>query len=198
MNVGAIGHIDHGKRTLTAAIRVLAEKIGGRGTELRRVDNAPGEGARDDDRGLAHRVRDPEPPLRPRRLPRPRRLHQEHDHRRGADGRRHPRNLAADGPMPQTREHMLLARQVGVPYIVVFLNKVDLVDDPELIELVELEELLVVDHVDLVEEHDECGPPTWRASRMCSRVCGIGLSAAPTTRDTAPSVCTAPVIMFLT
>ena len=72
-------------------------------------------------------------------MPGSRRLHQEHDHRRRPDGRRDPRGVAADGPMPQTREHVLLARQVGVPYIVVALNKCDMVDDPELLDLVELE-----------------------------------------------------------
>ena len=106
-----------------------------------RVDRqrAGGEGARDHDQHVARRVRDGQPSLRARRLPRPRRLHQEHDHGSRPDGRRDPRGLAADGPMPQTREHILLARQVEVPYIVVFLNKADMVDDPELLELVEME-----------------------------------------------------------
>jgi hypothetical protein len=77
------------------------------------------KGPRDHDRGGAHRVRDRQAALRARGLPGPRRLHQEHDHRRGADGRRHLVVAATDGPMPQTREHVLLARQVGVPCIVV-------------------------------------------------------------------------------
>ena len=68
-----------------------------------------------------------------------RRLHQEHDHGCGSDGRCDPGGSAADGPMPQTREHVLLARQVGVPYIVVCAEQVDMVDDDELLELVELE-----------------------------------------------------------
>jgi len=70
---------------------------------------------------------------------RPRRLHQEHDHRGGPDGRGDPGGGGHRRPMPQTREHILLARQVGVPYIVVYLNKCDAVDDPELLDLVELE-----------------------------------------------------------
>src|SRR6185437_13627241 len=82
---------------------------------------------------------DRQAPLRPCGLPWSRRLREEHDHRRCPDGRGHPVVSAADGAMPQTREHILLARQVGVPYIVVFLNKADMVDDPELLELVEVE-----------------------------------------------------------
>src|ERR671930_525381 len=115
LNVGTIGHIDHGKTTLTAAItKVLAEKVGGT-TAVRSfesIDNAPEE----KQRGIKIMIT-------------------------GAaqmDGAILVVS-AADGPMPQTREHILLARQVEVPYIVVFLNKADMVDDPELLELVEME-----------------------------------------------------------
>jgi elongation factor Tu len=140
VNIGTIGHVDHGKTTLTAAItKCLAEKGGGLHAVRPDRQGPRGARARHHHRHRARRVRDREPPLRARRLPGPRRLHQEHDHRCRPDGRRDPRRLAADGPMPQTREHILLARQVGVPYIVVYLNKVDMVDDPELLELVEME-----------------------------------------------------------
>ena len=141
VNIGTIGHIDHGKTTLTAAItKVLAEQ--GTNTAYRdfdSIDKAPDEPSAASRSHDARRVRDGEPALRPRRLPRSRRLHQEHDHgRRQMDGAILVVS-AADGPMPQTREHVLLARQVNVPSIVVALNKADMVDDPELLELVELE-----------------------------------------------------------
>ena len=141
VNVGTIGHVDHGKTTLTAAITtILASKFGGEAKAYDQIDAAPEEeGARHHHQHRARRIRDRQPPLRARRLPRARRLREEHDHRRGADGRRHPGGAAADGPMPQTREHILLARQVGVPYIIVFMNKCDMVDDAELLELVEME-----------------------------------------------------------
>ena len=101
VNVGTIGHIDHGKTTLTAAItKVLAEQ--GTGTPFTSFDSdrqgSGGEGARNHDRHGARRVRDGEPPLRPRRLPGPRRLHQEHDHGRRPDGRRDPRRLGRRRP----------------------------------------------------------------------------------------------------
>jgi elongation factor Tu len=142
-NVGTIGHIDHGKTTLTAAItKVLSDKSGG-DTEARsfeEIDNAPEEKERGITIATSH-------------------VEYETDNRHYAhvDCPGHAdyvKNMitgaaqmdgailvvsAADGPMPQTREHILLARQVGVPYIVVFLNKVDMVDDPELLELVEEE-----------------------------------------------------------
>ena len=108
VNVGTIGHIDHGKTTLTAAItKVLAEKGGGRGEELRGDrQRSRGEGARDHDRDLARRVRDGEPPLRARRLPGPRRLRQEHDHGRRPDGRRDPGRLGRRRPdAPDARAH---------------------------------------------------------------------------------------------
>jgi elongation factor Tu len=142
LNVGTIGHIDHGKTTLTAAItKVLNENFGG--TEVRSfesIDNAPEEKAR----GITIATSHVEYQTANR--------HYAHVDCPGhAD---YVKNMitgaaqmdgailvvsAADGAMPQTREHILLARQVGVPYIVVFLNKADMVDDPELLELVEVE-----------------------------------------------------------
>jgi elongation factor Tu len=142
VNVGTIGHVDHGKTTLTAAItKVLAEKVGG--IEVRSfdsIDKAPEERERGITIATAHVEYSTE------------KRHYAHVDCPGhAD---YIKNMitgaaqmdgailvvsAADGPMPQTREHILLARQVGVPYIVVFLNKADMVDDPELLELVELE-----------------------------------------------------------
>src|SRR5438309_2169768 len=133
-NVGTIGHVDHGKTTLTAAItKVLAESGGATFTAYDQIDKAPEEKARGITIATAHR-------------------HYAHVDCPGhAD---YVKNMitgaaqmdgailvvsAADGPMPQTREHILLARQVGVPSLVVYMNKTDMVDDPELIELVELE-----------------------------------------------------------
>jgi len=141
VNVGTIGHIDHGKTTLTAAITtVLAEKMGGEARSFAEIDNAPEE----KERGITIATSHVEYQTEAR--------HYAHVDCPGhAD---YVKNMitgaaqmdgailvvsAADGPMPQTREHILLARQVGVPYIVVFLNKVDMVDDEELIELVEEE-----------------------------------------------------------
>jgi elongation factor Tu len=142
VNVGTIGHIDHGKTTLTAAItKVLAEKYGG--TEVKsfdQIDNAPEEKARGITIATSHVE-----------YQTPNRHYAHVDCPGHAD---YVKNMitgaaqmdgailvvsAADGAMPQTREHILLARQVGVPYIVVFLNKADMVDDPELLELVEVE-----------------------------------------------------------
>jgi elongation factor Tu len=142
VNVGTIGHIDHGKTTLTAAItKVLNERFGG--TEVRSfesIDNAPEEKARGITIATSHVEYET-----------PNRHYAHVDCPGHAD---YVKNMitgaaqmdgailvvsAADGAMPQTREHILLARQVGVPYIVVFLNKVDMVDDPELLELVEVE-----------------------------------------------------------
>jgi elongation factor Tu len=141
VNVGTIGHIDHGKTTLTAAItNVLAEKTGGEARSFDEIDNAPEEKERGITIATSH-------------------VEYESDKRHYAhvDCPGHAdyvKNMitgaaqmdgailvvsAADGPMPQTREHILLARQVGVPYIVVFLNKADMVDDEELLELVEVE-----------------------------------------------------------
>jgi elongation factor Tu len=141
VNVGTIGHVDHGKTTLTAALtKVMAAKHGGTFMAYDQIDKAPEEKARGITIATAH-------------------VEYESDKRHYAhvDCPGHAdyvKNMitgaaqmdgailvvsAADGPMPQTREHILLARQVGVPYIVVFMNKADMVDDKELLELVELE-----------------------------------------------------------
>src|SRR3972149_7019271 len=141
VNVGTIGHVDHGKTTLTAAMTmVLAKKYGGDVRSYDQIDAAPEEKARGITINTAHVEYETE------------RRHYAHVDCPGhADYIKNMITGAAqmdgavlvvgadDGPMPQTREHILLARQVGVPYIVVYLNKVDMVDDPELIELVELE-----------------------------------------------------------
>ncbi len=141
VNVGTIGHIDHGKTTLTAAItKVLGEKFGGQTKSFEEIDNAPEEKQRGITIATSHVEYETE------------NRHYAHVDCPGhAD---YVKNMitgaaqmdgailvvsAADGPMPQTREHILLARQVGVPYIVVFLNKADMVDDEELLELVEVE-----------------------------------------------------------
>src|SRR5438045_3549968 len=141
VNVGTIGHIDHGKTTLTAAItKVLAERGGGEAVAFDQIDKAPEERQRGITINTAHVEYETEA------------RHYAHVDCPGhAD---YIKNMitgaaqmdgailvvsAADGPMPQTREHILLARQVEVPYIVVALNKADMVDDEELLELVELE-----------------------------------------------------------
>ena len=141
VNVGTIGHVDHGKTTLTAAITtVLAKHYGGAARAFDQIDNAPEEKARGITINTSHVEYDT-----------PTRHYAHVDCPGHAD---YVKNMitgaaqmdgailvvsAADGPMPQTREHILLARQVGVPRIAVFLNKEDQVDDPELIELVEME-----------------------------------------------------------
>jgi elongation factor Tu len=141
VNVGTIGHVDHGKTTLTAALtHVLAKKYGGEAKNYDQIDAAPEEKARGITINTAHVEYETA------------KRHYAHVDCPGhAD---YVKNMitgaaqmdgailvvsAADGPMPQTREHILLARQVGVPYIVVFLNKADMVDDAELLELVEME-----------------------------------------------------------
>ena len=141
VNVGTIGHVDHGKTTLTAALtKVMAEKMGGEVKAFDEIDNAPEEKARGITISTSHVEYESEA------------RHYAHVDCPGhAD---YVKNMitgaaqmdgailvvsAADGPMPQTREHILLSRQVGVPYIVVFLNKADMVDDEELLELVEME-----------------------------------------------------------
>ena len=141
VNVGTIGHVDHGKTTLTAAIStVLSKKFGGEAKNYAAIDNTPEEKAR----GITINTSHVEYETNGR--------HYAHVDCPGhAD---YIKNMitgaaqmdgailvvaASDGPMPQTREHILLARQVGVPYIVVFLNKCDIVDDEELLELVEME-----------------------------------------------------------
>ena len=141
VNVGTIGHVDHGKTTLTAALTtILAEKFGGSAKAYDQIDNAPEEKARGITINTSHVEYETET------------RHYAHVDCPGhAD---YVKNMitgaaqmdgailvvsAADGPMPQTREHILLARQVGVPYIIVFMNKCDMVDDAELLELVEME-----------------------------------------------------------
>ncbi|MFC3626472.1 elongation factor Tu [Vogesella amnigena] len=141
VNVGTIGHVDHGKTTLTAAITtILSKKFGGEAKDYSQIDSAPEEKAR----GITINTAHVEYETATR--------HYAHVDCPGhAD---YVKNMitgaaqmdgailvcsAADGPMPQTREHILLSRQVGVPYIIVFLNKADLVDDAELLELVEME-----------------------------------------------------------
>src|SRR5215210_4413083 len=129
MNVGTIGHVDHGKTTLTAAITsVLAAKFGGTARAYDQIDAAPEEKARGITINTAH-------------VDCPGHADYVKNMITGAaqmDGAILVCS-AADGPMPQTREHILLARQVGVPNIIVFLNKCDMVDDAELLELVEME-----------------------------------------------------------
>jgi len=141
VNVGTIGHVDHGKTTLTAAITtILTKKFGGEAKDYAAIDSAPEERARGITINTAHVEYETET------------RHYAHVDCPGhAD---YVKNMitgaaqmdgailvcsAADGPMPQTREHILLSRQVGVPYIIVFLNKADMVDDKELLELVEME-----------------------------------------------------------
>jgi elongation factor Tu len=141
INVGTIGHVDHGKTTLTAAITmILAKKYGGEAKSFAQIDSAPEEKARGITINTSHVEYETE------------KRHYAHVDCPGhAD---YVKNMitgaaqmdgailvvsAADGPMPQTREHILLARQVGVPYIVVYMNKADMVDDAELLELVEME-----------------------------------------------------------
>src|SRR4028118_1378035 len=141
VNIGTIGHVDHGKTTLTAAItKVLASKGQAQFMAYDQIDKAPEEKARGITINTAHVEYETA------------KRHYAHVDCPGrAD---YVKNMitgaaqmdgailvcsAADGPMPQTREHILLARQVNVPYIVVFMNKVDMVDDPELLDLVELE-----------------------------------------------------------
>ncbi len=156
VNVGTIGHVDHGKTTLTAAItQVLAEKYGGEVKAFADIDNAPEERERGITIATAHVE-----------------YESENRHYAHVDCPGHAdyvKNMitgaaqmdgavlvvsAADGPEPQTREHVLLARQVGVPYIIVYLNKADMVDDEDLLELVDLEVR------DLLSEYDFPGDDT--------------------------------------
>ena len=141
VNVGTIGHVDHGKTTLTAAITtILAKKFGGEAKAYDQIDAAPEEKARGITINTAHVEYET--------------ANRHYAHVDCPGHADYVKNMitgaaqmdgailvcsAADGPMPQTREHILLARQVGVPYIVVFMNKADMVDDPELLELVEME-----------------------------------------------------------
>lgn len=141
VNVGTIGHVDHGKTTLTAAIAtVLAKTYGGQARKYDEIDNAPEEKARGITISTSHIEYET--------------ANRHYAHVDCPGHADYVKNMitgaaqmdgailvcsAADGPMPQTREHILLARQVGVPYIIVFLNKCDMVDDAELLELVEME-----------------------------------------------------------
>jgi elongation factor Tu len=172
VNVGTIGHVDHGKTTLTAAITSCLSKAGGAvATAYDQIDNAPEEKAR----GITINTSHVE-------------YQTENRHYAHVDCPGHAdyvKNMitgaaqmdgailvvsAADGPMPQTREHILLARQVGVPYIVVFLNKADQVDDPELMELVEMEVR------ELLSEYEFPGDdiPIVAGSALKALECGCG------------------------
>jgi elongation factor Tu len=150
VNVGTIGHVDHGKTTLTAAITiVLASKFGGEAKGYDQIDAAPEEKARGITINTAHVEYET--------------ANRHYAHVDCPGHADYVKNMitgaaqmdgailvcsAADGPMPQTREHILLARQVGVPYIIVFLNKCDMVDDAELLELVEMEVRELLDKYD--------------------------------------------------
>ncbi len=177
VNIGTIGHVDHGKTTLTAAItQILAKQGLAQAKSYEEIDNAPEEKAR----GLTINVHHAEYETAKR--------HYAHVDCPGhAD---YVKNMvtgaaqmdgailvvsAADGPMPQTREHVLLARQVNVPYLVVFLNKTDQVDDPELIELVELEVR------ELLSEYDFPGDevPVIKGSALKALECGCGKRECP-------------------
>ena len=164
VNIGTIGHVDHGKTTLTAAItKVLAEKGLAKAEDYADIDNAPEEKERGITINTAHVEYETE--------------NRHYAHMDAPGHADYIKNMitgaaqmdgailvvaATDGPMPQTREHILLARQVGVNYIVVFLNKCDLVDDPELIDLVEMEVR------DLLTEYDYPGDdiPVVRGSAL--------------------------------
>lgn len=172
VNVGTIGHVDHGKTTTTAAITYVLSKVGGAvATAFDQIDKAPEERERGITISTAHVEYET-----------PNRHYAHVDCPGHAD---YVKNMitgaaqmdgailvvsAADGPMPQTREHILLARQVGVPYIVVWLNKVDMVDDPELLELVEMEVR------ELLNEYDFPGDdiPVIQGSGLKALECGCG------------------------
>ncbi|AET65961.1 translation elongation factor TU [Desulfosporosinus orientis DSM 765] len=172
VNVGTIGHVDHGKTTTTAAITVVLSKVGGAvATAFDQIDKAPEERERGITISTAHVEYETE------------NRHYAHVDCPGhAD---YVKNMitgaaqmdgailcvsAADGPMPQTREHILLARQVGVPSIVVWLNKVDMVDDPELIELVEMELRELLND----QEYDGDNVPIIPGSGLKALQCGCG------------------------
>ena len=177
VNVGTIGHVDHGKTTLTAAITLCLSKAGGAEVmAYDQIDKAPEEKARGITINTAHVEYETE------------KRHYAHVDCPGhAD---YVKNMitgaaqmdgailvvsAADGPMPQTREHILLARQVGVPYIVVFMNKADQVDDPELLELVEMEIR------ELLNEYEFPGDdtPIITGSALKAGECGCGQRDCP-------------------
>lgn len=177
VNIGTIGHVDHGKTTLTSAItRCLAAAGLAQARKFEEIDNAPEER----ERGITISTQHVE-------------YQTENRHYAHVDCPGHAdyvKNMitgaaqmdgailvvsAADGPMPQTREHILLARQVGVPYIVVFMNKVDMVDDPELLELVELEVR------DLLSSYEFPGDeiPVVKGSAFKAMECGCGGKDCP-------------------
>lgn len=177
VNIGTIGHVDHGKTTLTAAITLaLSKKGNAKATSYEEIDKAPEEMERGITINTAHVEYETE------------KRHYAHVDCPGhAD---YIKNMitgaaqmdgailvvsAADGPMPQTREHILLARQVGVPYIVVFMNKVDMVDDEELLELVEMEVR------DLLNEYEFPGDdiPVIKGSALKALQCGCGDNECP-------------------
>ena len=174
VNVGTIGHVDHGKTTLTAAITsVLAKTYGGSARAFDQIDNAPEEKARGITINTSHVEYDT-----------PTRHYAHVDCPGHAD---YVKNMitgaaqmdgailvvaATDGPMPQTREHILLARQVGVPYIVVFLNKCDMVDDEELLELVEMEVRELLISVRFPRRRHSNHP--WFSSESAGRRCRVG------------------------
>ena len=177
VNVGTIGHVDHGKTTLTAAITLCLSKVGGAEVmAYDQIDKAPEEKARGITINTAHVEYETE------------KRHYAHVDCPGhAD---YVKNMitgaaqmdgailvvsAADGPMPQTREHILLARQVGVPYIIVFMNKTDQVDDPELLELVEMEIR------ELLTEYEFPGDeiPIITGSALKAGECGCGKRDCP-------------------
>jgi len=171
INIGTIGHVDHGKTTLTSAITMCLH-TGNQGVETRTfdsIDNAPEERERGITIAIAHVEYET--------------ANRHYAHVDCPGHADYVKNMitgaaqmdgailvvsAADGPMPQTREHILLARQVGVPYIVVFLNKIDMVDDPELIELVEMEVR------DLLNEYEFPGDdiPIIKGSALKAMECG--------------------------
>src|SRR5579884_14555 len=172
LNVGTIGHIDHGKTTLTAAItKVLSSRKLAQFTAFDQIDKAPEERERGITIAIAHVEYET--------------LKRHYAHVDCPGHADYIKNMitgaaqmdgailvvgANDGPMPQTREHILLARQVGVPYIVVFMNKVDMVDDPELLDLVELEVR------DLLKKYEFPGDdiPVIRGSALKALECGCG------------------------
>ena len=177
LNVGTIGHIDHGKTTLTAAItKVLSSRKLAQFTAFDQIDKAPEERERGITIAIAHVEYET-----------PKRHYAHVDCPGHADYIKNMITGAAqmdgailvvganDGPMPQTREHILLARQVGVPSIVVFMNKVDMVDDPELLDLVELEVR------DLLKKYEFPGDdiPVIRGSALKALECGCGKDDCP-------------------
>ena len=172
VNVGTIGHVDHGKTTLTAAMTQILSKVGlAQYTPFDQIDKAPEE----KERGITIAISHVE-------------YETEHRHYAHIDCPGHAdyvKNMitgaaqmdgailvvsAADGPMPQTREHILLSRQVGVPQIIVFLNKTDMVDDPELVELVEMEVRELLDRYEF--PGDEI--PVIKGSALKALECGCG------------------------